>query len=290
MIKMFYKNICLVNLILSEFLSKNRLVRQPEPNFIMDDEKNAQSFHDEGSIDGLLMPVYHFNALAMSSLIPLNGTLLDLGSGSGQYLIHLAKLRSDIKIIGIELADEMIVLANKSIKASGFEKRINIIKADMNNFSSLIKQKIDVVSSLYSFHHFRSSADLAKCLKEISVLYARHKCSIWIFDHARPRLKRTAFIFPEIFMAKAPSEFKKDSSNSLLASFSFEELSSMLDNCFANDKIIHVQSRIMKLYQLHIIKNKEVLNGNKNIKPADINLSTSVLRNYIMLKGLFAKF
>ena len=48
----------------------------------MDDPEAVRAFHESAAT--VQMPAYEFNAAMMSRLVPRNGTVLDLGSGSGQ--------------------------------------------------------------------------------------------------------------------------------------------------------------------------------------------------------------
>ena len=276
----------IIGLLLPEMLSKPKLLRQPEPDIIMEYKENVKSFHIQGDAQkGPLLPVYHFNAIGTSRLIPENGTVLDLGSGSGQYLIYLAQLRKDIQIIGLELSQEMIRFGNETIRRAGLEKRVKIIKGDMTCFNTISFNDIDVISSIFSLHHLPKMHDLKLCMKQIVEFYKKFNCSIWIFDHNRPKLKSTALKFPEIFTPNSPDNFKKDSTNSLLASFSFEELQTLLDNLFSS-RVHHFRSKIMNLYQVHFIESEKIKNRRIG-KAADISLPENILKEYKMFRQLF---
>lgn len=247
---MKFRTLNLIDLLLSEAVSPRRLQRAPEPDVVMDDPDNVRAFHDQGDPSGHLLPVYHFNAVATSRLLPHGGTLVDLGSGSGQYLIYLARCREDIRIIGFDLSGEMVSLGNAVIKEAGMEQRVNLMVGDMTDFSDRIHDRVDVISSIFAFHHLPGRDELRKCLAEIRALCDRFDCAVWTFDHARPRLRRTARIFPEIFTADAPEFFRQDSTNSLIASFSFSELSENFESCFKKP-VFHCCSKLMRLYQIH---------------------------------------
>lgn len=276
----------IIGLFLPEMLCKSELVRQPEPDLVMDDEENVKSFHLQGDRDkGPLIPIYHFNALGTSRLVPENGTVLDLGSGSGQYLIHLVQLRKDIQIIGLELSQEMIRLGNETIRRAGLEKRVKLIKGDMTCFNSSAFNNIDMISSIFSLHHLPRMHDLNSCMRQLLEFYEKFNCSIWLFDHNRPKLKTTALKFPEIFTPDSPDNFKKDSSNSLIASFSFDELQTILDTLFSTN-VHHFCSKILNLYQIHFIESEKIPKCRIG-KAADISLSKNVFKEYKMFRRLF---
>ncbi|WP_300458579.1 class I SAM-dependent methyltransferase [Desulfobacula sp.] len=285
MIKTVNKLYGILDLLIPELMCRTQLQRKPEPDLLMEREENVKFFHNQGKMDGPLIPIYHFNALATSRLVPLNGTVLDLGSGSGQYLVYLANLRKDITIIGLELSEEMIKIGNAAIEAAGLDDRITLSIGDMTSFNSLIPSNVDVISSIFAFHHLPSIQYLKKCLNELSAAHHQYNCSIWAFDHVRPKLKRTAVNFPEVFTPKSPEKFKRDSTNSLIASFSFAELSSYLDHLFGK-KVFHSCSRLMKLYQVHLIESDKIMD-NKISKISSASLSGITLKDYQMFRWMF---
>src|ERR1035437_4703174 len=81
-----------------------KLPRTPEPSAVMDEPLSVQAFHDQGTPRGSLRPLYHFNALRMSQMTPPGGFVIDVGSGSGQYLRYFADLRPDVRILGFDLS------------------------------------------------------------------------------------------------------------------------------------------------------------------------------------------
>jgi len=239
----------ILRLVLREKLSRQNIPRKPEPSSLMQEEHNVEGFHAEGSDNGALIPLYHFNARAMSHLMPPGGTLLDLGSGSGQFLRHLARCRPDIQIIGMDLSEPMVRLGNRSLNGAGLGNRVVLRSGDMTQFSSMVPSSIDVISSIFSLHHLPTIDDFEKCCKEIRHVRSTTSCAVWLFDHARPRHRRTLEEFPEIFTPASSLLFKQDSRNSLEASWSFDEL------CRTGDRLLgrmnHELARVLPLYQIH---------------------------------------
>src|SRR5439155_10082851 len=115
----------ILRLILREMLTRERITRSPE-RAAMDIEESVEAFHAEGESMGRLRPLYHFNALAMSHLLPPEARLIDLGCGSGQYLLYLAECRPDIQIIGLDVSERMIQLGNRSVERGGFTGRVTL--------------------------------------------------------------------------------------------------------------------------------------------------------------------
>ena len=246
----------LAALLLLETLAPRRLPRVPEPEVVMEDPEAVRAFHAQGDpVSGPLLPVYHFNAVAVSRLLPPGGRLLDVGSGTGQLLIYLARCREDVRITGVDLSGEMVSLGNAEIQRSGLQDRVHLVVGDMTE-PEAVEGPPDVVSSIFAFHHLPDRDALHKCLSGIAGLADRFGCAVWSFDHARPRLRWTAEVFPGIFTPEAADFFNRDSTRSLMASFSFEELSASLDACFPGT-VNHRCARLMRLYQVHWLEGEQ---------------------------------
>lgn len=241
----------LMGMLLSEALSARGLDREPEPAAIMEDRASVKAFHEQGNPStGPMLPVYHVNAVAISRLTPYGGRVVDFGSGSSQFLMYLAQCREDLDILGVDLSREMVSVGREAIQEAGLDHRIRLLEGNMIDFGDAVQGPVDAISSVFSFHHLPRQEDLQQCLESMARLAARTGCALWAFDHVRPRLRKTAEWFPEIFSPKAPRFYNRDSTNSLLASFSFEELSASLDAYFP-DGVTHSCSSIMRLFQAH---------------------------------------
>ena len=237
-------------LALREALSKPRLERTPEPTPDMSDLESVQAFHAEGSDDGALLGVYHFNARAVHTLTPKGGVVVDLGCGSGQCLRYLALRRPDLRILGIDLSKEMVAAGNTMLREHSLADRVELRVGDMTAFSHQLPARVDLVTSIFSLHHLPARKDLYACLGEIARLRAKHGSAFWIFDHARPRRRDTAERFPQIFTPYASPSFNADSTNSLIASWSFEEMRAAVAETMGGAPW-GCLSRILRLYQVH---------------------------------------
>jgi cyclopropane fatty-acyl-phospholipid synthase-like methyltransferase len=221
----------------------------------MDVFASAEAFHNQGSSTGALIPIYHFNALATSHLVRKGGTVVDLGSGSGQYLAYLAQRRPDIKIIGMELSHTMVRLGNRFLKEAGLDSRVSLQLGDMTNFRNSVPDSVDLISSVFALHHLPASEAVKRCLHDIADVRNRSACGIWLFDHVRPRHWRTLDEFPATFTPHASPAFNQDSRNSLEAAFSFEELSAFIEGAIHG--LSHDRARLLPLYQIHWSKPRD---------------------------------
>ena len=241
------KALLLARLLALEWFGRDTLVRQPEPSLVMDDAQNVESFDQQGEKDGPLTPLYHFNALAMSRLVPEGGRLLDLGSGSGRLLAYLAAGRPDIEIIGLELSPRMVDTGNRMFDRAGLLPRVRLEVGDMTSFAHRAFGNIDAISINLALEHLPDFAAVQTFATQIKELVATHGCGFWLFNHSRPKTLAAAHLFPEVFTPDAPQPFKEDSRNSLVASWRFSELMPLFRSALGDG--VHGQlSHLLPLY------------------------------------------
>lgn len=125
----------------------------------MESDSNVAAFHAEGGPTGTLRPIYHYNALAMSRLLPPGRILVDLGCGSGQYLLYLAQRRLDIRIIGFD-SESMIRAGNRLLEEAGLKPRVTLCLDDITEFYHQIPEAVSLISSVFSLHHLQTYAFL----------------------------------------------------------------------------------------------------------------------------------
>ncbi|MBK6880839.1 MAG: class I SAM-dependent methyltransferase [Elusimicrobia bacterium] len=195
--------------------------RRPEPQSVMTDPAAVEAFHGAGF--DLLAPIYCFNTRRVSRLAPLNGRVLDLGSGSGQFLRLLAARRPDLTIVGLEPSPAMRALGRERIVKDGLSGKIQLIEGDMTELTDPLPGPLDVITSLFALHHLPREGDLARCFEQIRRIRDRDGAALWLFDHARPRGSDTAGRFAALATARRSAILERDSANSLAAAFSFDE-------------------------------------------------------------------
>jgi SAM-dependent methyltransferase len=198
-----------------------------------------------------LLPIYHFNARAVAALAGRNHHVLDLGSGSGQFLAYLARHRPDLTITGVELSEGMVEVGRQRLAQLGLAARVSLVRGDMRELSPFLSKQVDVVTSVFALHHLELPSDLAACLRAVAK-FAGKGASVWLFDHVRPRRQQTAADFPGVFTPSAELAFCQDSSNSLRASWSYNELSSAL-RASGLIGVNSAKARFLPFYQIHWI-------------------------------------
>jgi SAM-dependent methyltransferase len=276
----------LVGMLVRESFGRPRLERRPEPTALMEDSASVEAFHEQGSAQGPLLPVYHFNALATSGLVPEGGTVVDLGSGSGQYLAYLAERRPDLRIVGLDLSRAMVALGRRFLERKRLADRVDLRVGDMTAFAGSLPGRVDLVSTIFALHHLPTEGHVRACLAQVAGVRERTGCAVWIFDHARPRHPKTPDVFPRIFTPDAPAAFNADSRNSLIASFSFAELSVLVDASGIGPAEHHL-ARWMKLYQAHRARRRDGTSADGHARWQPGRLPPAAEREFRGLRNLF---
>lgn len=79
------------------------------------------------------------------------GKVLDIGSGPGHVSIELAKLLPSVEIVGLELSDGMIEMAEKNVDEHGLSARIKFRQGDAAEIP-FEDASFDLVISSWSLH------------------------------------------------------------------------------------------------------------------------------------------
>lgn len=231
-----------------ERLTRSDLGRTPEP-MVMDQPEGVAAFHEAGRVDGSNMPVYETWAKAMSRLLPEAGSVLDLGSGSGRYLVHLARHRPDLKIVGLDLSDTMLAAGRRLLGEEGLSDRITLLEGDITTFAAEVPEHVDMVSSVFALHHLPTVEHLDACLARIAAVRADRGCAVFLSDFARLKNPRS---FPRMLttIAGFPPALKPDALASERAGWSFDELTDSLERAGLGE-LRHSLASPLPVLQLH---------------------------------------
>lgn len=89
--------------------------------------------------------------------------ILDVGVGGGGISLCILSRFDNANILGIDIQDEMLELANVSIKENHFEDRFSVIKEDILNPSATLKNmEFDVVITNPPYYKGQTSPDKIK--------------------------------------------------------------------------------------------------------------------------------
>ncbi len=192
----------------------------------MDDAEGVRAFHE--SAPTVQMPTYEFNASMMSRLLPRGGTVLDLGSGSGQLAAHLATGRPDVTITCVDLSEVMLQTGREMASERGLDERLSFVAGDITDLDDGSVGSPDLVCCNWTMHQLPDRGTVLAALRQIERIRARHGSATWIFDFARLRRSET---MPAIWDAVVPDgdrRLRVDAVASEAAAWTIEEMAEML--------------------------------------------------------------
>ena len=113
----------------------------------------------------------------------------DLGCGSAERLINLARARPDFRGVGVEVNKGAVDLARRSIQQAGLQDRLQIVHFDVKNL--VYQQEFEDVEVLFCFFMGHDLWPRPNCLKAFRSIRS-----------AFPSLKR--FLFSDTYRSDCP--------------------------------------------------------------------------------------
>jgi ubiquinone/menaquinone biosynthesis C-methylase UbiE len=120
---------------------------------------------------------YRRIAADVGAVAPAGGTVLDVGTGPGLLLVELAAVRPDLRITGIDLSADMVTLAQRNVRRTGHDSRVDVRQADVAALP-FPDATFDLVVSSLSMHHWGSVAPAVTELGRV----LRAGGTLWIYD------------------------------------------------------------------------------------------------------------
>ena len=90
--------------------------------------------------------------------------IMDIATGTGDLAIAIAKRIDGTHILGVDLSEEMLVVARRKVQKQGLEERIILEKGDAENLAMVEDGSIDAVTVAFGVRNFEN---LEQGLREI---------------------------------------------------------------------------------------------------------------------------
>lgn len=177
--------------------------RQIEPELMLDEEQ-VNAFNLGPKDYGITGFINMFNLYVPDKI----KKVVDLGCGTGEYLLALRKKYHPMMIVGYDGSPAMVKLAKKNVQG----RRIHI----RHSMFADITDQADCVVSTNTLHHMYDPQVLWNTAKRISN-------RVLVMDFVRPESEKIAQDISDTISIE-PGKFRQDCYQSLLASFSEEEL------------------------------------------------------------------
>lgn len=194
--------------------AKQNLARVPEPSPVTDQE---QSVNDYNRVMATNMTVNYsvlLDIVHRASQDRAKGNVLDLCSGPGHLSSCLAKFLNYQSVLGIDLSQPMVDIANRNAMYLGLSNRLNFQKGDVANLNQLPRKHFDLVSFTNSAHHFPNVESVEKVLLQAEKLVSTNGLIV-LFDLARLKDQNAT----DAFVKLAGKDFKDRNMNSMYEDF-----------------------------------------------------------------------
>ncbi|MEU5875583.1 class I SAM-dependent methyltransferase [Glycomyces sp. NPDC047369] len=145
----------------------------------------------------LMKSQYRRIAADIAAAAPRGAAVLDIGTGPGLLLRSLATIRPDLRLTGIDIAQDMIDHASNNLA----ELEVDLRAADVANLP-FEDDTFDLVVTTYSSHHWAdpeaAAEEIKRALRPEGRLlnYDFERAPFKILEAALPRTSRTKFRAP----------------------------------------------------------------------------------------------
>ena len=152
------------------------------------------------------------------------GTVVDIGCGPGYLINAIAKSLPHLRIIGVDISEDMLKAARNNSSSFDLNKRIKYRRGDVGELP-FKDNAIDFVVSTFSLHHW---SDPGEALQEIHRVL-KHKGQFIIFDLRRDsrRLFYWLLRFATKFIVPVPLRNIGEPLGSALSSYTITEVDTM---------------------------------------------------------------
>ena len=141
---------------------------------------------------------------------------LSLAAGPAEYDIAFVK-EFNKKLDSIDTSDDMLEIALQNITKAGVSDLISLKKL---HIPFVIDKKYDLIFCVNSLHHFHNPLDLWNTIKA----HSKKGTQVLVLDLHRPDTEDVALYMSENYSPSSSDIFKTDFYNSMLASFTADEI------------------------------------------------------------------
>jgi ubiquinone/menaquinone biosynthesis C-methylase UbiE len=218
----------------------NPVKRVPEPE-LMDSDEQARAYAAADFSEAHQSYVRLFQEAFPNR--PARATVLDLGCGAADVVIRFAVSNPRYTFHAVDGSAAMLRCARMALQARpGLSRRIKLTQALIPG-SRLPRKTYDVILSSSFLHHLHQPEALWQTIRR----YAKHGTLVFVTDLFRPPNRAAARKLVQRYAATEPAVLRRDFLNSLLASFTVEEV---------REQLIHAQ---LEHLRIEVISDRHLL-------------------------------
>jgi ubiquinone/menaquinone biosynthesis C-methylase UbiE len=195
--------------------------RIPEPE-LMDSDEQARAYAAADFSEAHQSYVTLFREIFPDR--PARATVLDLGCGAADVVMRFAEANPRFKFHAVDGSTAMLRYARMALRGRpGLVRRIKLVQAFIPEARLPLKTYDAILSSNF-LHHLHEPAALWQTIRR----YAKQGTLVFVTDLFRPSSRAAAKRIVETYAAAEPAVLRRDFLNSLLASFTVEEVREQL--------------------------------------------------------------
>ena len=210
-----------VKTLFREVVTRERSIRVPEPDLVMDDPEKVAAFQAAGREDGILAGIYLFHCGQISEVIRPGDTVLDLGCGPANQLGLVARMNPETRFIGADLSDEMLNRATSHLDELNLSN-VELRRCDMTRLEILTDDSVDAVFSTVSIHHLPGVDELDRTLSEVARVL-RPGGGLYLVDFGHLKSEKSIRDLAFLYADRQPELFTQEYLASLCAAFHYED-------------------------------------------------------------------
>lgn len=155
--------------------------------------------------------------------LPPQGLAVDFGCGPGDITLRFARAYPVWRAHGIDGSDVMLELARQIAAREGLAERVEFMRSHLPR-ADAPAQSYDLVLCNGTLHHFDDPTVLWTSTRQ----WGRPGAAVFVMDLLRPRDLEQAHRFVEQYVNDEPPIHQQDFLNSLLASYTVDEVNDQL--------------------------------------------------------------
>lgn len=203
---------------MGESMGETMMERQLEPE-VMDDPAQAEAYaaadfsaENQGFVDRFRNYFPDFS----------QGQVFDLGCGPGDIPIRFVRAFPACRVVGIDASRPMVELAERAVAAAGLSDRVTARCLRLQDLPG--DRQADAVISNSLLHHLPNPLQFWQKLRFL----VKPGAPVLVMDLLRPESPEAAQAVVDRYAPGAPEILRRDFYNSLLASFTEDEVASQL--------------------------------------------------------------
>lgn len=151
-----------------------------------------------------------------------SGHVLDLGCGPADIPVRLARALRACRVTGVDGSAPMIALGVEAVRAAGLADRITLRCERFQE--TVLTERADAVISNSLLHHVPNALQFWYAVKKL----AQPGAVVLVMDLLRPDSPEAAQAIVDRYAADEPAILRRDFYNSLLASFTEDDVAAQL--------------------------------------------------------------